>query len=1168
MDKAFAERHGFPFSPVAPKKLQLFDGSYGSEIRQGITASVRFPSGEVQSLDFLVTPLDPSCSAVLGHDWLVRYNPLIDWTTSSITFRTPAQPVSVSTPPPTLATPLDPPESTSKPVFSLVTARAFLRACKKDGSPVYQLRASSLSDHPSDTPSAPFPDPLEGVPADPDFFSRVPEVYHDYADVFSEQKSKRMPPRRPCDHKIILEDGVPPPIGRIYSLSVAEQQALREFLDEHLAKGWIRPSDSPTGAPILFIKKKDGSYRLCVDYRGLNRLTRKDRYPLPLISELLDRAGRAKIYSKIDLRIGYFNVRVAEGDEWKTAFRTRHGSFEFLVMPLGLCNAPSTFQRFMNEIFADLVDVTVVVYLDDILIFSDNEEDHVRHVREVLRRLREQNLFGKLSKCSFHQETVEYLGFILSPSGLSMDPVKIQTIRDWPEPRKVKDVQSFLGFGNFYRRFIHNFSEQVAPLTRLTRKNVPWNFNSTCRSAFEGLKQAFSSAPVLVNFVPGAPLIVETDASDYAIAGILSTVSDSNSVHPIAFFSRTMSPAELNYDTHDKELLAIHEAFRTWRHYLEGAATPVDVVTDHKNLEYFSTTKLLSRRQARWSEFLSGFNMVVRFRPGKLGTKPDALTRRFDVYPKGGDRDYASSNPHNLRPVFTSEQLVSSLRASTLADPVLRAAITMDINDLHSGILAALSDDVFCQSQLAVARSESDPRWTVDNSGFLRLDGRIYVPDANDLRLKVLRNKHDHPISGHFGQNKTLELVRREYTWPEIRTYIRDYCKSCTTCARSKARRHRPYGTLKQLPIPEKPWNSISMDFIEKLPSSEGFSAILVVVDRLTKQSIFIPTYDTITAPELAQLFLVHVFSKHGVPSHVTCDRGSEFVSRFFRSLGKALDMRLHFTSGYHPEGDGQTERVNQTLEQYLRMYCNYQQDNWSQLLPLAEFAYNNAPSATTGVSPFFANKGYHPSISVHPERDLTSALAREMAVDLDELHQELREQIAQAQKRYQHYADLRRTPAPEFPIGSQAFVKAQFFRTSRPSKKLSEKNLGPFEVIARVGSHSYTLRLPDSMRAVHPVFHVSQLEPSTPNTIPNRVQPPPPPVIIDGEPEFEISEILDSKIDKRRRTCKLLYLVRWEGYEGTDEETSWMLASELAHAQDLVSDFHSAHPEKPGPHW
>ena len=355
------------------------------------------------------------------------------------------------------------------------------------------------------------------------------------------------------------------------------------------------------------------------------------------------------------------------------------------------------------------------------------------------------------------------------------------------------------------------------------------------------------------------------------------------------------------------------------------------------------------------------------------------------------------------------------------------------------------------------------------------------------------------------------------------------------------------------------------MDFIEKLPRSSGFDTILVIVDRFTKQSLFIPTVDTITAPMLAKLFVLHVFSKHGVPSHVTSDRGTEFVSSFFRSLGTALDMKLHFTSGYHPEGDGQTERMNQTLEQYLRVYCNYQQNNWSDLLPIAEFAYNNAPNATTGISPFFANKGYHPTISVHPERDLASFRAREFAVDLDDLHQHLRTTISEAQRRYSVSANRRRNPPPDFQISNKVFVKSEHIRTTRPSKKLSEKFLGPFEIIAQPGSHSFTLRLPDSMRAIHPVFHVSMLEPSTPNPYPDRTPAPEPPIIIDDELEYEISEILDSKIDKRRR-CKLLYLVRWAGYEGTDEETSWLLASEFGHASEYISDFHHAYPGKPGP--
>ena len=289
-------------------------------------------------------------------------------------------------------------------------------------------------------------------------------------------------------------------------------------------------------------------------------------------------------------------------------------------------------------------------------------------------------------------------------------------------------------------------------------------------------------------------------------------------------------------------------------------------------------------------------------------------------------------------------------------------------------------------------------------------------------------------------------------------------------------------------------------------------------------------------------------------------------MSHFFRLLGKVLNMCLHFTSGYHPEEDGQTECTNQTLEQYLRVYCNYQQDNWAELLPLAEFAYNNAPSALTRVSPFFANKGYHPNITVYPERDLTSSRARDYAVDLDSLHQYLCEEMAHTQKCYQGPANARCIPAPDCKVGNNVYVKAKYFRSTQPSKKLSEKNLGPYAIIAKVGSHSFTLQLPDLMRAVHPVFHVSQLEPATPNTIPNWTQPPPPPVEVDGELEYEVSEILDSKIDCRRNSCKLLYLVHWARYKKTNEETSWLLATELGNASELVEDFHAKYPDKPGP--
>ncbi len=305
-------------------------------------------------------------------------------------------------------------------------------------------------------------------------------------------------------------------------------------------------------------------------------------------------------------------------------------------MPFGLTNAPAAFQRFVNNIFADMLDVSVVVYLDDILIYSNNPTDHQEHIREVLHRLRANGLYYKGSKCEFHRDSVEYLGYILSPEGLRMSEDKVKAILDWPVPRKVKDIQSFLGFANFYRCFIHEYSDIVIPLTHLTCKGTPWKFDDKCMAAFNELKQAFTHAPILTHWVPGRQLVVETDASDYAIAAILSIYLEDGEIHPIVFLSRSLHNAELNYDTHDKELLAIFEAFKYWHHYLEGSADSIDVVTDHKNLEYFSTTKILTRQQVRWSEYLSQFNLVIRFQPGKLGGKPDTLTRRWDVYPKEG----------------------------------------------------------------------------------------------------------------------------------------------------------------------------------------------------------------------------------------------------------------------------------------------------------------------------------------------------------------------------------------------------------------------------------------------------------------------------------------------------------------------------------------------------
>jgi hypothetical protein len=440
---------------------------------------------------------------------------------------------------------------TKAPAVSLIGAAAFKWECSAEGSVVYTLStsdvsarsASGTSTAPKESPAAPT-DPLAGLP----------EEYQDFSDVFSEARSKHLAPHRPYDLKIELEEGTVPRLGPVYSLSPPELKSLRNFIDKHLSLKFIQPSTSPFGALVLFVKKKDGSLRLCVDYCALNKTTKKDRYPLPLIGDLLDVPRKAKLYTKLDLRHAYHLVRIAEGDKPKTAFRTRYGSFEWNVIPFGLTNAPATFQRFINDIFADLIDVSVVCYLDDILIYSRNEEDHKRDVREVLRRLQKHKLYARADKCEFSVTKTEYLGFILSPDSLRMDNKKIAAICDWPTPRKIKEVQSFLGFANFYRRFIFNYSDLAVPLNALTRKENIWFWSPECQQAFDTLKAAFTSKPILTHWMPDSQLIVETDASDYAVAAILSWICRDGELRPIAFHSRSLQPAERNYDVHNKEL--------------------------------------------------------------------------------------------------------------------------------------------------------------------------------------------------------------------------------------------------------------------------------------------------------------------------------------------------------------------------------------------------------------------------------------------------------------------------------------------------------------------------------------------------------------------------------------------------------------------------------------
>lgn len=1146
IDKHFAVKHRIPLrNKNQPRIIEVIDGR---EIDSGMvtheTEDILMrcdKHAETVSLD--VTTLGHH-AVILGLTWLKKHDVHIIWSRHLVHFNStrclqkchPEPVIVVGLPYEEYRTPrlLDSRQPRSKPApppqpptVSTVKPRTFCRTARN--LTVFAIAAHSLLG----TQDKPPPEPS----------IIVPSQYHKYLDVFSKQGADTLPPHRSFDHTIPLEPNTQPPYGPIYSLSEPELKALRDYLDENLAKGFVRPSSSPAGAPILFVNKKDGGLRLCVDYRGLNKVTIKNRYPLPLISEMIDRFRNAKVFSKIDLRGAYNLVRIAAGEEWKTAFRTRYGHYEYLVMPFGLNNAPATFQHFVNSVLSDCLDTFAVAYLDDILIFSNCESEHVDHVKTVLQRLRDNGLFAKAEKCGFHRHQVEFLGYIISTNGIAMDPAKTRSIDEWPAPQNTKDVQSFLGFANFYRRFIKGFSGIVAPITRLLRKGQLWGWDRAAQAAFDALKKAFATAPVLAYYDPNKHCVLETDASDFAIGGVLSQPDASGTLHPVAYYSRKFNEHELNYEIYDKEMLAIVEAFKEWRRYLEGAQHTITVYTDHKNLEYFATTRKLNRRQARWSLELSGYDFVIVYRPGPKNGKADALSRRADYQPKEG----GEAAPSMERPLLKPGQLIISY--TTLVSSVADLSIEKDIqaalaNDpVASDIIAALSDP---------KRREAFTEYDHDN-GLLLHKGLVYVPDSDDIKLRILRDHHDAPTAGHPGQAKTFELVTRNYSWPGLRKYIREYVAGCDQCARCKPARHKPYGELQPLPVPDAPWVSVSLDFVVQLPVSRGYTAILVVVDRLTKMAHFIPTVNEVDAPLTAQLYLDCVYRLHGLPWNLVSDRGSVFTSRFWSRLLELVGVTRNLSTAYHPQSDGQTERVNQTMEQYLRLYCDYRQDDWASLLPLAEFAYNNSVHSTTKTSPFFANYGYHPRSlpSTIPTSSIVPA-AESLAAKLADTHVALIRNIDAANRSYCKYYNRKVLPQPDFSVGTKVWLRRTNIATQRPNAKLDHTYLGPFAITDKVGRRAYKLKLPSTMK-IHPVFHVSLLEPVHQDTIPGRTQQPPPPVITNGTEEYEVEAILDHRIRHRRKE----YLVQWKGY-GVEDRT-WEPVNNLTHCQGLLDQYHSS---------
>ncbi|KAJ6436780.1 ATP-dependent DNA helicase tlh1 [Purpureocillium lavendulum] len=904
----------------------------------------------------------------------------------------------------------------------------------------------------------------------------IPSAYQEWADVFSEEEAAKLPPLSGRSHPIDLEEGQIPPSGPIYNLSEHELAVLREYIASAQKKGWIRRSISPAGSPILFVPKKGGQLRLCVDYRGLNKITKKNRTALPLISAILDRLGRAKLFTKLDLKDAYHRLRIRQGDEWKTAFRCHYGHYEYQVMPFGLVNAPASFQQYINDALEGLVDITCVVYLDDILIFSEHAEQHEDDVKEVLRRLRKAGLYANLRKCEFSVRRVSFLGFVIDDEGIHMEEERVRAVAEWPAPRCVKDIQVFLGFTGFYRRFIKNYSRIVSPLTDCLGKRAPrpWLLEPRAVRAFEDLKTAFQNGPILKHFDPSKPIRIETDASQFAIGAIISQLHYDR-WHPVAFLSRKLQDAETRYAVPDCELLAITEAFRQWRHYLAYTSQKITVLTDHLNHKYFLSKPKLTNRQVNALDQLCSFDFEIVYRPG-LKNPADGLSRRPDHEDfmeiaglrdsqEVGFGDRTGSLP--AAPVADGRgtldhlrRVARVLRTSRTTSQEEGTAVTAPAlqETLQEALLAAQRGDAFVaqQKQLvsvpdsATAGKLSSEAWSTNDEGFLCYDKRIFVPAG--LRNEILILFHDDEVAGHQGGTKTCKRIQAQYYWPGLRRDVRRYVSTCRECQLAKPRHHKPYGLLAPLPAPERPWQEISMDFITDLPTvrceKKTYSGILVVVDRLTRYGRFIPVSARITSDGLATVFLREIFRR--------------------------------LSTAFHPQTDGQTERINQTIEQYLRTFCNKEQSDWIDKLPMAEFTYNTSYHGTVKAAPAEVLMGYQPRSKGHVKGQLEAFSPNAMGRvrGLRELHERTALLIGNAQERQAHYYNKGREPK-SFHEGDWVLISTKHLPLRRPTKKLTEKYVGPYQIERVIGGHklAYRLRLPSTVR-IHNVLPMSSLEP------------------------------------------------------------------------------------------
>ncbi|GMJ10271.1 hypothetical protein HRI_004696300 [Hibiscus trionum] len=1046
-------------------KVTVADGNSIETVGECPKVVWRYLGEEFQS-DFLVVPLK-CCDVVLVIQWLVSLGP-INWDFSSLQMSWNYRGRRIEL------------KGLQPGVSNVVDARKCNKMLRSNHSP---FTASLLI----------MGGQLELKKEGQTVPENLAELLEEFDDVFREPTG--LPPIRGQVHRVNLLDDQQIVKVKPYRYPASQKDEIEKQVREMIETGIIRYINSSFSSPIVMVKKKDGSWRLCVDYKRLNQLTVKDKFPMPIIEELLDELGKAKSFSKLDLRAGYHQIKMWESDVHKTAFKTHEGHYEFLVIPFGLTNAPATFQSLMNRVFRNFLRKSVLVFFDDILVYSNNWESHKEHLREVLTVLREQHLFAKKNKCCFGATEVDYLGYVISGVVIAMDKSKVDCIMSWPTPKHIKDLRGFLGISGYYRRFVRDYGTLARHLTNLLKKGG-WKWGTEEDVAFDELKRAVSNAHVLTLPDFSVEFSVETDASDLGVGAVLTQRGK-----PIAFFSRGLGVRHQGLSVYKKEMLAVLMAVKKWSAYLVGRHFKIK--TDHQSLKFLTENQAVTPAQQKWVVKMLGYDYEVVYRKGNTNIVADALSRK----------------------------------------PVNEGVELMAISSVDTGVMARVknswSNDDKLQKIITDLQGGSlkHHKYSWDEE-ILRRKGKILVGQDESLRKDLMNYFHCSPIGGHSGADVTVRRLSSIFFWKGLRKNVKSLVRECGVCQRNKGDLSHPRGLLQPLPIPDKVWTSISMDFVEGLPKSRGNDVILVVVDRLSKYGHFIPLSHPYTAKDVARIFLENIFKLHGMPSTIVCDRDRVFMSYFWKELFLRLGTVITPSTAYHPETEDQTERVNQCLETYLRCMSGEKPKEWSDWLHLAEWWYNSSYHASIKTSPYQALYGQEPAAHI-PYLAGESVVAavdrglqqREAALKMLKFH------LKRAQDRMKQQADKKRLNCV-FEVEDMVFLKLQPYRQQsvhhRSSQKLAPKWFGPYKVAERIGAIAYKLELPSESR-IHPVFHVSQLKKQVGS---DEVHSQLPLIGPDGGISKEPIKILDRRVGRRGNKTVTEVLVEWSNT--FPEDAAW----------------------------